>query len=273
LSQPVDLDSASPHNRRGVHSKPRVGVVTGGLRGIGKACALALAEAGTTVAIFDLDIPGSAVQAEIESVVVQHDVQFFYRQVDVTAPAAIAKAMAELIESYERVDILVNNVGVGAPPVPIEDLPLEQWQQVIALNLTSTFLCTRAVVPAMKAKGRGSIINISSQAGRSKSEIGNLPYATAKAGILGFTRQLANELGPFGIRVNAVAPGLTLNERVAKRLETLQEDRRAALTATVPLGRLGDPVEIAAVVAFLASDASSYITGATIDVNGGRFMM
>lgn len=273
MSQPVDLDSASPHKRRGVHSKPRVGVVTGGLRGIGKACALALAEAGTTVAIFDLDIPGSAVPAEIKSAVVQHDVQFFYRQVDVTAPAAIAKAMAELIESYERVDILVNNVGVGAPPVPIEDLPLEQWQQVIALNLTSTFLCTRAIVPAMKAKGSGSIINISSQAGRSKSEIGNLPYATAKAGILGFTRQLANELGPFGIRVNAVAPGLTLNERVAKRLETLQEDRRAALTAAVPLGRLGDSVEIAAVVAFLASDASSYITGATIDVNGGRFMM
>lgn len=272
MSKPAELVAAAGKERR-PHAEKRVSVVTGGLRGIGKACVLALAEAGTAVAVLDQDAPASAVPADIEAAMAQRKVPFFYRQADVTSYDHVSKSIAELIEAHGSVDVLVNNVGVGAPPVPVEEVPLEQWDHLIALNLTSAFLCVRAVVPSMKAKRRGSIINISSQAGRSKSEIGNLPYAAAKAGILGFTRQLANELGPFGVRVNAVAPGLTLNERVAKRLENLQEDRRAALTAAVPLGRLGNPDEIATVVAFLASDASSYITGATIDVNGGRFMM
>lgn len=125
----------------------------------------------------------------------------------------------------------------------------------------------------MKRQGRGTIVNLSSQAGRSKSEIGNLPYACAKAGVLGFTRQLANELAPFGVRVNAVAPGLTLSERVEVRLSALEADRRKEFSTAVPLGRLGDPGEIAEAILFLSTDASSYVTGATLDVNGGRFMM
>ena len=246
-------------------------LVTGGLRGIGKACVLALAQAGIAIAVFDRDPAGSAAPADIAAAVAQRAVPFFYRQADVTDYEFVSASIAEVVAAQGSVDVLVNNVGVGAPPVPVEEVPLEQWHHLIALNLTSAFYCVRAAVPSMKKRGKGSIVNISSQAGRSRSEIGNLPYAAAKAGILGFTRQLANELGPFGIRVNAVAPGLTLNERVAKRLENLQQDRRAALTAAVPLGRLGHPDEIADVIAFLASDAARYITGATIDVNGGRF--
>lgn len=125
----------------------------------------------------------------------------------------------------------------------------------------------------MKRQRRGTIVNMSSQAGRSKSEIGNLPYACAKAGVLGFTRQLASELAPYGVRVNAVAPGLTLSERVEVRLSAMEEHQRREFSSAVPLGRLGEPREIADAILFLSTDASSYITGATLDVNGGRFMM
>jgi NAD(P)-dependent dehydrogenase (short-subunit alcohol dehydrogenase family) len=270
LSHPIELAKPDDGGTRGLQ---QVAVVTGGLRGIGKASVLALAATGATVAALDQDEPGSALPTEVAAAVAQHKSSFWYRKVDIMEAAPVAQVMSEIIETHGRVDILVNNVGASAPPLPVEEIPLEMWDRLIALNLTSAFLCVRAVVPAMKANRRGSIINISSQAGRSKSEIGNLPYAAAKAGILGFTRQLASELAPFGIRVNSVAPGLTMSERVEKRLATQSAERRAELTAAVPLGRLGYTDEIAAVVAFLASDAASYITGATVDVNGGRFMI
>jgi 3-oxoacyl-[acyl-carrier protein] reductase len=123
----------------------------------------------------------------------------------------------------------------------------------------------------MKARGAGKIVNLSSQAGRSKSEVSNLPYASAKAGVLGFTRNLAFEVGPFGITVNAVAPGVTLTGRVQDKL-SLRSDRDE-LTSAVPLRRFGMPEEIASTILFLASREADYITGATIDVNGGRTMM
>ena len=125
----------------------------------------------------------------------------------------------------------------------------------------------------MKEKRSGKIINISSQAGRSKSELSNLPYASAKAGILGFTRQLAHEVGSWGIHVNAIAPGIILTEKAIRRWEERSEEERQKMLEAIPLRRLGNPEEIAHVAVFLASDKSSYITGATIDVNGGRFMI
>lgn len=248
-------------------------IVTGGLRGIGFASVLALAENGFDVAVLDQDVPDSSVPLNVKNEVEKRNVRLFYHQVDVTDDGAVVPIAEQLDRNCGGVEVLINNVGVGAPPLPIEQVAIEEWDRIIKLNLSTAFYCTRAVVPSMKKRKCGSIINISSQAGRSRSEIGNLPYAAAKAGVLGFTRQLANELGPFGIRVNAVAPGLTLNERVEIRLKSLGDDRRAALTAAVPLGRLGQPQEIASVIAFLATKSSSYITGATIDVNGGRFMM
>jgi NAD(P)-dependent dehydrogenase (short-subunit alcohol dehydrogenase family) len=253
--------------------KGRTAIVTGGLRGIGWAVARGFADRGAKVSIIDRD-PADAQQVttaqnEIEAA----GAALLYIQADVTSEAEVRSLVARVIDRFGAVDALVNNVGVGAPPKPIEQVSVDEWTKVVNQNILSAFLCSREVAPHMKRQRRGTIVNMSSQAGRSKSEIGNLPYACAKAGVLGFTRQLANELAPFGVRVNAVAPGLTLSERVEVRLSAMEEPQRKEFSAAVPLGRLGEPREIADAILFLSTDASSYVTGATLDVNGGRFMM
>lgn len=250
----------------------RTAIVTGGLRGIGRSTAQAFLDAGARVAIFDLDDESSTAAAEAMSAFAERR-QAIYARVNATDCSDVRHGVELALGQFGSVDILVNNVGAGLPPVPLEDLPEDDWDRLIEINLKAAYLCSRAVIAHMKARRSGCIVNLSSQAGRSKSELGNLPYSTAKAGLLGFTRQLAHEAGPYGIRVNAVAPGVTLSERVATRWEARSaEDRRLMLEA-IPLGRLGRPEEIANVILFLASDESSYVTGATIDVNGGRFMM
>lgn len=251
----------------------RTAIVTGGLRGIGWAVSHRFAAVGANIAILDRDETMAPTVLAAQEAVSKLGSEFLYVRSDVTSEAGVRSSVASVVEHFGTVDALVNNVGVGAPPRPIEDVSLDEWTKIINLNILSTFLCSREAVPFMKRQGRGTIVNLSSQAGRSKSEIGNLPYACAKAGVLGFTRQLANELAPFGVRVNAVAPGLTLSERVETRLSAMETNRRQEISAAVPLGRLGDPGEIAEAILFLSTDASSYVTGATLDVNGGRFMM
>jgi len=251
----------------------RTAIVTGGMRGIGWAVAQGFAGRGANVAIVDRDVADAPEVAAARRRIEAAGAALLYLQADVTNEAEVRSFVARVADRFGTVDALVNNVGVGAPPKPIEQVSLEEWTKVVNQNILSTFLCSREAAPHMKQQRRGTIVNMSSQAGRSKSEIGNLPYACAKAGVLGFTRQLANELAPFGIRVNAVAPGLTLSERVEVRLLAMEETQRNEFLAVVPLGRLGDPHEIADAILFLSTDASSYITGATLDVNGGRFMM
>lgn len=253
--------------------RSRVAIVTGGLRGIGRATVLALAAEGAVVAIFDVDPADSPALESLLAAAGASGASIRYMQADATSTDEVTDATNKVLQEFGVLDILVNNVGVGAPQVPLEQVPERQWNELVARNLSSAFVCSKAVVSAMKAQGRGRIINVSSQAGRSRSEIGNLAYASAKAGLLGFTRQLASELGPFGVTVNAVAPGLTLSERVVDRLQAFDEAAKLKMIEAVPLRRLGRPEEIAAVIVFLASDDSSYIAGATIDVNGGRFMM
>jgi NAD(P)-dependent dehydrogenase (short-subunit alcohol dehydrogenase family) len=251
----------------------RTAIVTGGLRGIGRALTQALLDDGAKVAVWDVDDPSSTVVGELLSIRTEAKSRLVYVNVDATKSEDVDRGIRETIARFAAVDILVNNAGRGLPPVPLEKLDEGDWDRLIAVNLKSAYLCSRAVIGQMKARRTGCIVNISSQAGRSKSELGNLPYAAAKAGILGFTRQLAHEVGPYGIRVNAVAPGVTLTQRVAERWDTRSsEDQRLMLDA-IPLKRLGTPEEIANVILFLASDESSYVTGATIDVNGGRSMM
>ncbi|MEO3869466.1 SDR family NAD(P)-dependent oxidoreductase [Nonomuraea sp. B12E4] len=223
----------------------RVAVVTGTAHGIGAAIAAALEADGVRVHGIDKDT------------------------VDVTDSAAVNAFFADLGD----VDILVNNAGgvVGQVHHPIEEISDEDWSAVVAANLTSTFLCTRAAVPGLKRRGSGRIVNISSGAGRSVSLTGIQAYASAKAGQIGFTRQMAHELGPYGITVNCIAPGFVLsNPTTVKQWESYGEEGQKALVEGIAVRRLGSPEDIAHGVRFFVSEASSWITGQTISIDGGH---
>ena len=170
-------------------------------------------------------------------------------------------------------DILVNCAGgvVGQVGHPVEEVTDEDWRAVVDANLTSTFLCTRAVVPGMKARRWGRIINISSGAGRTVSLTGIQAYASAKAGQIGFTRQMAHELGPFGITVNCIAPGFVLsNPTTERQWASYGEAGQAELVQGIAMRRLGEPADIANGVQFFASPRSSWVTGQTISIDGGH---
>jgi NAD(P)-dependent dehydrogenase (short-subunit alcohol dehydrogenase family) len=154
----------------------------------------------------------------------------------------------------------------------VEEISEEEWDAVLTLNLRGLFLCTRAVVPGMKARRWGRIVNVSSTAGRTRSWFGGAHYTASKAGVIGFSRQCAAELAPYGITVNVVAPGVTLSERVAARWEAKPADERAFIQGLIPAGRLAHPDEPAAAIAFLCSEDASYMSGAVLDVNGGLFI-
>jgi len=223
----------------------RTALVTGTAHGIGSAIVAALAEHGATVHGVDRDT------------------------VDVTDPEQVAALVARI----GPVDILVNNAGgvVGQVGRPLEEVSDEDWQAVVDANLTSTFVCTRAVVPAMKEAGYGRIVNISSGAGRSVSLTGIQAYASAKAGQIGFTRQTAHELGPFGITVNSIAPGFVLsNPTSIRQWESYGEDGQRALLERIATRRLGRPEDIANGVIFFVVEESSWVTGQVISIDGGH---
>jgi 3-oxoacyl-[acyl-carrier protein] reductase len=223
----------------------KAALVTGTAHGIGAAIAETLAGLGASVHGVDKDT------------------------VDVTD----ATQVAALIERIGPVDILVNNAGgvVGQVHHPIEKVADEDWRAVVDANLTSTFLCTRAVVPGMKAAGGGRIVNISSGAGRSVSLTGIQAYASAKAGQIGFTRQMAHELGRFGITVNCIAPGFVRsNPSTEKQWQGYGEEGQRRLVERIALRRLGTAQDIANGVKFFASSDASWITGQVISIDGGH---
>ncbi|HEY8302764.1 MAG TPA: SDR family NAD(P)-dependent oxidoreductase [Jatrophihabitans sp.] len=227
----------------------RTAIVTGTAHGIGAAIAAALTEDGAHVVGLD----------RIET----------DRPVDVTDADAVAQAVAEL----PSVDILVNNAGgvVGQTHRPIEDVTDDGWQAVLDANLRSTFVCTRAVAARMKAAGWGRIVNISSGAGRSVSLTGIQAYTTAKAAQIGFTRQMAHELGPHNITVNCIAPGFVLsNPTTQRQWESYGEQGQAELVAGIALRRLGTPADIANGVRWFVSDHAAWVTGQTISIDGGH---
>jgi 3-oxoacyl-[acyl-carrier protein] reductase len=223
----------------------RVAIVTGTAHGIGSGIAAALDDAGATVHGVDRDT------------------------VDVTD----AKQVEAFVRSVGRVDILVNNAGgvVGQVGRPLEDVSEEDWRAVVDANLTSTFLCTRAVAPGMKEAGYGRIVNISSGAGRSVSLTGIQAYASAKAGQIGFTRQTAHELGPHGITVNSIAPGFVLsNPTSIAQYESYGEEGQRKLVEGIATRRLGRAEDIAYGVLFFVSERASWVTGQVISIDGGH---
>lgn len=239
----------------------QVALVTGGARGLGRATVIALANAGASVAInYQHSREAAAALADslgstgVKLITVQGDV----------ADAAQANAMIEQTEeALGRISILVNNAGITRDSLTMR-MSEEDFDDVIATSLRGAFLCSKAVARGMmKARG-GSIINVSSVIGR-RGNAGQANYAAAKAGLIGFTKSLARELGPRGVRVNAVAPGYVITDMTSG----LSDDMKDRILENTPLGRLATPEEIASVIAFLASPAAGYITGAVIPVDGG----
>ena len=226
----------------------RTAVVTGTAHGIGAAIAQALSDQGATVRGVDKDVA------------------------DLTSPDAVR----EFFAAIGPVDILVNNAGgvVGQVGRPLEEVTDDDWRQVVDANLTSTFLCTRAVVPAMKERRWGRIVNISSGAGRTVSLTGIQAYASAKAAQIGFTRQMAHELGPFGITVNCIAPGFILsNPTTQRQWESYGEAGQQALVQGIAMRRLGTPGDIANGVEFFCAERASWVTGQTISIDGGHALL
>jgi NAD(P)-dependent dehydrogenase (short-subunit alcohol dehydrogenase family) len=244
----------------------RVAIVTGAGQGMGRAVARALAERGAAVVVNDLN-PESAEAAAAE--LRQGGAEAIAVAADVIDAAAVRSLVEQTLVRYGAIHVLINNAGVLRPTKVIE-IPEAEWDWVIAVNLKGTFLCSQAVLPAMQAAGWGRIVNVSSTAGKNVSTVGGAHYTAAKAGILGFTRHLAKEVAADGITVNAVCPGLIDTEMVRA---TIDDARTDAYARGFPIPRLGKPEEVAELVAFLASDRAAYITGASLDINGGDLMI
>ncbi len=244
----------------------RTAVVTGGYTGIGKQMALALAEAGADVVVCARNLDGCVSAAE--EISKSTGVKTLPLKCDVSSEADVIKMVADTAARFGKLDILVNNAGIAMGGLP-EDTALEDWEKVLRINLTGTFLFTHAVIPVMKRHKSGKIVNLASIAGRGKSSASSSAYAAAKGGIIALTTKLANELGPYGINVNAIAPATTLTERIRPRWEQRPPEERQADIERTPLRRMGEAVDQANVVCFLASSHADFVTGLTIDVTGG----
>ncbi|WP_131735528.1 SDR family NAD(P)-dependent oxidoreductase [Actinomadura roseirufa] len=244
----------------------RVAVVTGGASGMGLATTHALARRGATVMVLDLAVPGPT---ELASALDLPADRVLTATVDVTDGDQIERAFASLLAERSRLDILVNAAGI-APPTAFEDITPAEWNRVLAVNVDGTFLCCRSALPAMRGGGWGRIVNFSSTAGKTISTAGGAHYTTSKHGVLGLTRHLAKAYGPDGITVNAVCPGL-IDTPMARSVLPGGALEHAA--GTFPVPRVGEPWEVAELVAFLASDRAAYITGAAVDINGGDLIV
>jgi 3-oxoacyl-[acyl-carrier protein] reductase len=248
----------------------RTAIVTGAARGFGRAIALSLAGLGARVIACDV------LKRELDQTAAAGDEQrtpIEARVLDVSDRAAVQAMASETIEAHGRVDILVNDAGgvLGQSGRPLEEVSEEEWRAIFAVNLDGAFYCSQAVAPAMKAARFGRIVNISSGAGLGISLTGIQAYASAKAGQIGLTRQLAHELGPWGITVNNIAPGFVRsNPTTERQWESYGDEGQRRLVENIALKRLGSPEDIAHGVLFFASEQAGWITGQTLSIDGGR---
>ena len=245
----------------------KVAIVTGAGRGMGRACVLAFAAEGAMVGLIDIKTE------EIDQIAAQIRAEggrALALACDVSKSAEVNQSVEAVAAEFETVDILVNNAGLLKSTTPLEEITEEEWDLVLDVNLKSMFLFSRTVLPIMRAKGYGKIVNVSSSAGRSTSELGGAHYTVSKTGVLGLTRHTAREYGAYGINVNSVCPGLVETPMIR---EEASQEKLDHWLGQIPLGRFADPSEEADLVLFLASDQARYITGATIDFNGGSLLV
>jgi NAD(P)-dependent dehydrogenase (short-subunit alcohol dehydrogenase family) len=241
----------------------RVAIVTGAARGLGRAVAERLHERGASVAVNVRDA------ARAERVAREIGERAYAVPGDVAAADAPDNIVKRTVERFGRIDILINNAALPLT-TRFDALTAEEWRRALEVNLTAPFLLIKAALPAMKAQGYGRIVNISSTAGRMVSTLGGAHYTASKAGLLGLTRAAAKELGTFGITVNAVCPGMIDTELTR---ESASPDVLERLAESYPVPRLGTSVEVADLICFVASESAGYITGASLDINGGDLMM
>ena len=243
--------------------KNKVALVTGSSRGIGKAIALRLAKEGANIAINYLKNKEQAENVAKEAE--KHGVKAKIYQADVSNYQEVEEMIQKIVNDFGTIHILINNAGIIPQHFSILDIPVEEWDKILAVNLTGAFNCTKAAIPIMMKNGEGKIINLSSVAGKMGGTVGP-HYAASKAGIIGMTFSLAQELLKYNITVNAIAPGPIETEMI----KSLPEERKKKILSRVPMGRFGKPEEVAETVVFLIK--CDYITGEVIDINGGYYM-
>jgi 3-oxoacyl-[acyl-carrier protein] reductase len=245
-------------------------IVTGAAQGLGRAIALRLAGLGAAVVGCDVNEAGLRETARLAD---EQSTPVATRVVDVTDRDAVQAMVGAALDARGRVDVLVNDAGgvLGQVGRPIEEVSEADWRAIVAVNLDGVFYCSQAVAPAMKAARYGRIVNISSGAGLGVSLTGIQAYASAKAGQIGLTRQLAHELGPWGITVNNIAPGFVRsNPTTEKQWQSYGEDGQRRLVENIALRRLGSPDDIASGVVFFASEFAGWISGQTLAIDGGK---
>jgi len=245
----------------------KICIVTGGANGIGKSIVESFFKEGSNVIIWDLDLKSANILRDNLIKRNKPNNEILVKKLDVTRSTEIRESIAEILVKFKSIDILVNNAGIYS----IYDISKEDesdWDKLMEVNLKSTFLCIKEVLPIMIKRKYGKIINISSISGRKESIFASPSYCASKAGIIGLTRCVAAQVAKYNINVNCVAPALTDTNSIS----ILDEKKINVAINTIPLNRMGKPEDVANAVLFLAKDDSSFITGETINVNGGSFM-
>lgn len=237
----------------------KTGIVTGGARGIGRAIAERLSRDGARIMVADID------ETTAQTTASDLGDQVIAQQMDVTSDSSWNAAVERALRVWDKIDILINNAGIAGRSATVWDYTVEEWNQVIGIDLTGVFLGCRAVVPRMIEAGYGRIVNISSVAGK-EGNPNAAPYSAAKAGVIGLTKSLAKEVATKGILVNAITPAPIETEI----LKQISQEHINYMLSRIPMGRIGQPEEVATLVAFLASDEVTFSTGAVFDISGGR---